>query len=535
MVNITKDEICSTKYFIKKNINSGRFKLEELINNYDPKKKINSQKVYNSLEDFFIIQELIRKKVKSNLDSIDSLALSTIIAADYAKETLDYNTDKKEIFFQNSEIDFNLSLPYFVTDIMTTYCRSLTEITPVQQLEVLTDSFFQWTQTAANRILEGKDELIKSKFGDEYQIGDHKFKYSLISKKKIKKTASSGESKSYISDSKDYLKPVKWSDIGGLNKDIAKLRKGIERPFLYPEKYEEYKKKKKKGALLYGPPGCGKTLVAKALITEIRKNSDMYGGFNLIYVSGPSILNMYQGESERAIRDIFSQGRANEGKTLIFFDEADALFSKRGSRKSSDSERTIVPQFLSELDGLNWGGDIYVLLATNKENTLDSAVTRPGRIDQKYFIPRPNNDALNDIASIYLSGIPVHEDSLKKHEDNVHQYFVNEVVNHILSEDYVISHAITESGAIENIYLKDIVSGGLVMDVIEKSTDITLDRDIETGVKGITEEDIVRGVYESYLENVNITNEVSDYPPERIKEKIVEFRNIARDEVFIYK
>ena len=163
MVNITKDEICSTKYFIKKNINSGRFKLEELINNYDPKKKINSQKVYNSLEDFFIIQELIRKKVKSNLDSIDSLALSTIIAADYAKETLDYNTDKKEIFFQNSEIDFNLSLPYFVTDIMTTYCRSLTEITPVQQLEVLTDSFFQWTQTAANRILEGKDELIKSK------------------------------------------------------------------------------------------------------------------------------------------------------------------------------------------------------------------------------------------------------------------------------------------------------------------------------------------------------------------------------------
>jgi proteasome ATPase len=534
MVNITSDEIRKSKHFLKKKINGARFKLEELIDKYEPTRKVNAKNVYQSIEDFFAVQEIAYGKIQSQLNTTESLALSTIIAADYARETLDHDTAQKEVFFNQINLNLGQSQPYYTTDLMTGYCRSLTEIFPKAQLEVLTSSFFDWADDSASKLLEGKDEKIKSLFGDEYQIGDNKFKYSLISKKKIKKTASSGVNGNEVSNSDKMLKSVEWSEIGGLDKNIAKLRKGIERPFLYPDKYEFYKKEKKKGSLLYGPPGCGKTLVAKALITEMKKNDELYGGFNLIYVNGPEILNKYLGESERAIRDLFSEGRANEGKTLIFFDEAEALFPKRGSRKSSDADSTIVPQFLSEVDGLNGGGDIYVLLATNKENSLDSAVTRPGRIDQKYFIPRPNQEGLIDIASLYLSEIPVHEDCLNQYGDECNTHFVNTLVENILNEDYVITHAITEKGTIENIYLKDIVSGGLVNDIVEKATDITLDRDIETGVIGLTEDDIIRGVYESYLENINITNEVSDYPPERIKEKIVEFINITRDEVFIY-
>ena len=304
------------------------------------------------------------------------------------------------------------------------------------------------------------------------------------------------------------IEDVSYQQLGGLQKQILQIREEVEYPFLYPELFKDYHLELSKGILLYGPPGCGKTLLAKAMASNIihkrseEMKKDVKGYF--MNIKGPEILNKYVGESERKIREIFqeAQKRANDTTlVVIFIDEADSILRTRGTAISSDVNNTIVPQFLSELDGVKTVKNVLTVLATNRQELIDPAVLRPGRIDRKIFIHRPNREEVREIFEIYLKQkpIPIHRKYVdSKHEKYDPKYKVFED-NHSKAIDYIIEQAISRlwatqddysymnaklerirvnnsllevtfaSGVKSILYLRDFISGALIKNIVDRA------------------------------------------------------------------
>ncbi len=312
---------------------------------------------------------------------------------------------------------------------------------------------------------------------------------------------------------------VEYSKIGGLDAQIEQIRDAVELPYLYPEHFKEFDLSPPKGILLYGPPGCGKTLVAKAVANNIaQKARDLTGDENIraffINIKGPELLNKYVGETERKIREVFSRARekAQEGMpVVIFFDEMDSLFRTRGLGISSDMESTLVPQFLAEIDGVEGLRNVIVIGASNRQDLLDPAVLRPGRLDVKIKIDRPDEAQARDIFSIYLTtDIPIADSVMNPGEDKaqaVARMISDAAEGMYAAEDDNRFLELTYSrGEREVLYFKDFSSGAMVMNIVARAKKHALKRVIDGGDKGLSADDLTRAIREEFKENEDLPN-----------------------------
>ncbi len=315
---------------------------------------------------------------------------------------------------------------------------------------------------------------------------------------------------------------IKYSDIGGLNEQIEAIRDAIETPYLYPSEYKEFQLKPPKGVLLYGPPGCGKTLIAKAvansLAARVRKQTgrdDIESYF--INIKGPELLNKYVGETERKIREVFQKAKdkSKEGvPVIIFFDEMDSLFRSRGMGISSDMESTVVPQFLAEIDGVEGLRDVVVIGASNRQDLLDPAVLRPGRLDIKIKVDRPEAEGAKDIFAIYLTpDLPIAPSVLEKFEDD-REKAVQSLTDQAIEKMYATTdenkfiEVTYNRGERETLYFKDFASGAMIENIVDRAKKMAIKRliDSEGKEKGITLDDLERAIQEEYKENEDLPN-----------------------------
>lgn len=341
---------------------------------------------------------------------------------------------------------------------------------------------------------------------------------------------------------------VTYEQIGGLRNQIKKIRRKVEFSFVRPDLIEKYKRTRPKGILLYGPPGCGKTLIAKAIARNIadrlseKLKKEVQGFF--LAINGPELLNKYVGESERSIREIFRDAKnraTHDCPVVIFFDEADSLFRTRGSGISSDVESTIVPQFLSILDGVEELKNILVILASNRQDLIDPAILRPGRIDVKIHIDRPDREEAREILSIHLSqDLPVHKKYIDPTDPkfdpvryqgfaNDHSkaiaYIIEEIIRRIWATDkepYVyrdeqrkevkvenkILELTFENGEKETLYLKDFVSGAMLKNIVERGAENASIREDALGPEegGILTRDFCLAVEQEMSETKDLPN-----------------------------
>ncbi|MFN3476397.1 MAG: proteasome ATPase [Candidatus Methylomirabilales bacterium] len=312
---------------------------------------------------------------------------------------------------------------------------------------------------------------------------------------------------------------VTYDDVGGLGPQIEMIRDAIELPYLYSDYFREHKLQPPKGVLLYGPPGCGKTLIAKAVANSLAKQLSERTGREaksyFLNVKGPELLNKYVGETERKIREIFQRARekASEGcPVVIFFDEMDSLFRTRGSGISSDMESTIVPQFLAELDGVEGLSNVIVIGASNRQDLIDPAVLRPGRFDVKIKIDRPNKEAAKEIFAKYLTpDLPLAEAELRRVRGD-REALVRQLIELAVEEMYRTSddHRFLEvtyqSGEKETLYFKDFVSGAMIASICTRAKKAAVKRMIQTGEKGITPQDLLQAVKDEFKENEDLPN-----------------------------
>ena len=315
---------------------------------------------------------------------------------------------------------------------------------------------------------------------------------------------------------------IQYTKIGGLNPQIEAIRDAIETPYLYPDEYKEFHLTSPVGILLYGPPGCGKTLIAKAVANNLAERvrqqtgrDDIRGYF--INVKGPELLDKYVGETERKIREVFlkAKEKSKEGvPVIIFFDEMDSLFRSRGMGISSDMESTVVPTFLAEIDGVEGLHDVIVIGASNRQDLLDPAVLRPGRLDIKIKIDRPTADGAKDIFSKYLTpDLPIAPSELEKFEhnpENAIQHMIGQAVDEMYAttEENRFIEVTYARGERETLFFKDFVSGAMIDNIVSRSKKIAIKRLIssEEAEKGITLEDLQYAIREEYKENEDLPN-----------------------------
>ncbi len=342
---------------------------------------------------------------------------------------------------------------------------------------------------------------------------------------------------------------ISYADIGGLDTQIEAIRDAIEMPYLYPDEYQEFELTPPKGVLLYGPPGCGKTLIARAvansLAESIRQKTGKDGvrGY-FINIKGPEILNKYVGETERKIREVFDKARekSREGfPVVIFFDEMDSLFRSRGMGISSDMESTLVPQFLSMIDGVEDLRDVIVIGASNRQDLLDPAVLRPGRLDIKIKIDRPNKDGAKDIFGIYLTpDLPFAKMEVEKFDgntENVSEHLITKAVEEMYAtteENRFIEVTYTR-GERETLFFKDFVSGAMIRNIVSRAKKMAIKRLISSDGKdkGISVDDLKTAIREEYRENEDLPNTTNPDDWAKISgrkgEKIVNIRALINE------
>jgi proteasome-associated ATPase len=337
---------------------------------------------------------------------------------------------------------------------------------------------------------------------------------------------------------------ITYEDIGGLESQLEQVRDAVELPFLYPELFAEHHLSPPKGVLLYGPPGCGKTLIAKAVANSIAKKLSNLGGHEVrsffLVVKGPELLNKYVGESERQIREVFKKAkeRAQEGMpVIVFFDEMDALFRMRGSGISSDMESTIVPQFLSEIDGVERLRNVIVIGASNRPDLIDPAILRPGRLDVKIRIDRPDERSAHEIFAKYLTtDLPVHADELKQHGGDagaVIRHLIEMVTEEMYSQkdENQFLEVTYASGERELLYFRDFASGALIDGIVARAKKYAIKRLIATGERGVKKEDLVHAVRDEFREHEDLPNTTNPDDWAKIagrkSEKIIHVRTMS--------
>ncbi|GFM16118.1 MULTISPECIES: proteasome ATPase [Mycobacteriaceae] len=340
---------------------------------------------------------------------------------------------------------------------------------------------------------------------------------------------------------------VSYHDIGGLTRQIEQIRDAVELPFLHKELYREYSLRPPKGVLLYGPPGCGKTLIAKAVanslakkMAEVRGDDAREAKSYFLNIKGPELLNKFVGETERHIRLIFQRARekASEGTpVIVFFDEMDSIFRTRGTGVSSDVETTVVPQLLSEIDGVEGLENVIVIGASNREDMIDPAILRPGRLDVKIKIERPDAEAAQDIFSKYLTeDLPVHADDLSEFSGDrgsTIKAMIEKVVDRMYAEidDNRFLEVTYANGDKEVMYFKDFNSGAMIQNVVDRAKKYAIKSVLETGQPGLRIQHLLDSIVDEFAENEDLPNTTNPDDWARISgkkgERIVYIRTLV--------
>jgi len=312
---------------------------------------------------------------------------------------------------------------------------------------------------------------------------------------------------------------IQYEDIGGLTTQIEAIRDAVELPYLYADYYREHKLAPPKGVLLYGPPGCGKTMIAKAVANNLaekvsEKRGEKIKGF-FMNIKGPELLNKYVGETERKIREIFTKAKekaAEDVPVVVFFDEMDALFRTRGSGISSDVETTIVPQLLAEIDGVEGLKNVIVIGASNRQDLIDPAILRPGRLDVKIKIDRPDRQSAADIMAKYLTpDIPMHEQEVAPHGGDISAAIARLIdmavdAMYTPADENRFLEVTYANGDKEILYFKDFASGAMMESVVRRAKKLALKRYIANAEKGIKLDDLLSAVREEFKENEDLPN-----------------------------
>ncbi len=312
---------------------------------------------------------------------------------------------------------------------------------------------------------------------------------------------------------------VSYENIGGLGDQIEVLRDSVELPYLHPDVFAEYDLKPPKGILLYGPPGCGKTLIAKAVANSLAKSIERRTGREttpyFLNVKGPELLNKYVGETESKLREVFKKARdkASEGDVpvVIFFDEMDSLFRMRGSGISSDMEATVVAQFLSEIDGVESLENVIVIGASNRQDLIDPAVLRPGRLDLKVKVNRPDEAAAREIFRKYLTtNLPIHESAIERFGsvEEACKGVIKQLIDEMYStgDENRFLEVTYAKGEREIFYFKDFASGAMIENIVARAKRKAVKRFIDKGERGITLDDLTLSVREEFKENEDLPN-----------------------------
>ncbi|MFD7177203.1 proteasome ATPase [Streptomyces sp. NPDC059161] len=313
---------------------------------------------------------------------------------------------------------------------------------------------------------------------------------------------------------------VDYDKIGGLGNQIELIRDAVELPYLYPDLFKEHELRPPKGILLYGPPGCGKTLIAKAVANSLAKKvaevtGQPAGKSYFLNIKGPELLNKYVGETERHIRLVFQRARekASEGTpVIVFFDEMESLFRTRGSGVSSDVENTIVPQLLAEIDGVEGLENVIVIGASNREDMIDPAILRPGRLDVKIKIERPDAEAAKDIFAKYLrSSLPLHTDDLAEHggdADATTHGMIQSVVEQMYaeSEENRFLEVTYANGDKEVLYFKDFNSGAMIQNIVDRAKKMAIKAFLDQNQKGLRISHLLQACVDEFKENEDLPN-----------------------------
>ena len=381
-----------------------------------------------------------------------------------------------------------------------------------------------------SQVLQRSSDLadVDLKTGDQVRV-DPNFRVAL------EKIEGQEASHYYVED----LPEVPWEKVGGLDETIQLIRDTIELPILHPDLFRKFDFSMPKGFLLHGPPGCGKTLVGKATaygLTERLKeesNVDIEGCF--LHIKGPEILNMWLGESERKVREIFEIARQKKKEGMlpfIFIDEAESILGTRRSLRAHNISNTVVPMFCAEMDGIESLQDIVIILATNRPDLIDPAVLRPGRIDRKIKVDRPDKESASKILSIYLTqDLPISPDLLEEHGNNVASA-VDDLTDQLVNEMFSRTEAnrflevSLQSGRRDILHRGDLCSGAIIASIVQRAKESAIKRIIQSGDEstGICLADLLEGFHAEYTEsdifpstdNISDWLKLIDYDPENV-------------------
>jgi len=378
-------------------------------------------------------------------------------------------------------------------------------------------------------ILERSADLAEEtlKVGDEVRV-DPGFKVAL-------ELLQNKESKEYFLEE---IPPMPWSNIGGQEEAIQAIRDTIEMPALHPELFSRFQYSTPKGFLLYGPPGCGKTMIGKAtafnLVQHLREQEGLELKEYFMHIKGPEILNMWLGETERMVREIFSQARQKRKEgylPFVFIDEAESILGTRRSMRTHHIANTVVPMFCTEMDGIESLHDVVIILASNRHDLIDPAILRPGRIDRKIKVSRPDFDAAREIFSIYLAPeLPIDRETLAEHADaeGARQSLIDAAMDELFgrSEEGRFLEVSLRSGRQEILYWGDLVSGAIVASIVQRAKEVAIKRAIADGdtEAGLCGEDLRQAARAEFRENeifppsdsVEDWLKLLDYEPENV-------------------